>query len=614
MKRELIIPGLGAAEFRSSVQPATVFVIPNMGISEMWLSKTIDEYLKADDVFNEFFLSNIIFIACSPSDISWPEGIDKMLGPNNASIFLLESIHENPLEITVGPYFLAEDGLYQALKLYPDTQEAFVSTGLISLNYQVIGNEAYRHNGYIAVPSRLHSRPSKLPLAGLRIGVKDVIDVAGFKTGASNRAYQSFYPAKERSAPIVQRLIDLGAIVVGKTKTTQFALGEEPTADWVDEFCPLNPRGDGYQTTEGSSAGSGAATAAYEWLDLTLGTDTTGSVRLPAAFQGIFGFRPTTGVISQAGVVPVSHTYSVYDTVGYLTRSIKTLDDVFHFVEGLPDRKPVKKPTTLLYPTDYFPFPQPDAQKALDRFVGKLENYLEIQKTVVNINEIWKQQDPDNSGQDLDVYLNKTVSDILTSDSYHSHTDFVKRYREVRARDPFISPLVRWTWEYGSTISEESRSESVRRKNVYKDWLHVNFLGTLPDGGPETIMVFPFGDPAPRYRDTYREPPSYSGYSWRADFQSPLAELPDLVIPVSQYPYDSRISKTKEFLPVSIAITSAHGTDAHLISLMRDMLDESGLQCEVKAGRYAFDLEADGEIKGLNAQTVQAADHELRSA
>ncbi|KAK0703649.1 amidase signature domain-containing protein [Lasiosphaeria miniovina] len=128
---------------------------------------------------------------------------------------------------------------------------------------------------YVAVPSRLHARPfENTPLAGLRIGVKDVIDVAGYPTRASNRAFKSLYPAKEISAPTVQRLIELGAVVVRKTRSDQLALDEELTADWVDEFCPFNPRGDGYQTTEGSSAGSGAAIAAYDWLNLALGTDT----------------------------------------------------------------------------------------------------------------------------------------------------------------------------------------------------------------------------------------------------------------------------------------------------------------------------------------------------
>ncbi|KAI1365982.1 amidase signature enzyme [Xylaria arbuscula] len=600
-KRELFTPGTSGAEFSRFAHPAAIFRLPDNVVSAAWLSDMIDSYMKEDDVFEEFFLSNIIVVGNSPGDVALSQDLDQVAQKHNASVFLLKPINKSPGEFSIGPYFLTGDGLYKALKLYPDTQEAFVSSALISLDYQAIGNDAYR-SGYIAVPSRLHSWGTRLPLAGLRIGVKDVIDVAGLKTGASNRAFRDFHSPKETSAPIVQQLIDLGAIVVGKTKTTQFALGEEPTADWVDEFCPFNPRGDGYQTTEGSSAGSAAAVAAYKWLDIALGTDTTGSVRLPASFQGIFGFRPTTGVISSEGIVPVSR---IYDTAGFLTRNIKTLRTVFQSVVAPSDRRLLGKPTTLLYPTDYFPFPEPHAQGALDQFVERLESYLGIKRTVININEMWMKQNPDSRGRALDDYLNNTVSDILTSDSYHSHAGFVRSYREAVGRDPFISPLVRWTWEYGSKISEESRSESLRRKEVYKEWLHTNVLKTLANGNPETIMVFPFSDPAPRYRDTYREPPSYSGYSWRSDFQSPLAELPDLIIPISQYPYDSRISNTVEYLPVSIAVISAKGTDSHLISLMSDMLEETGLYCEVKTGRFAFDVATHGRIKTPDLDAAQ---------
>ena len=93
------------------------------------------------------------------------------------------------------------------------------------------------------------------------------------KTGGSSRAYTSFYPAKEASAETVQKLVDLGFVVVGKLKTTQFADSEWPTADWIDYHAPFNPRGDGYLTTSGSSAGSAVAVAAYDWLDFSLGTD-----------------------------------------------------------------------------------------------------------------------------------------------------------------------------------------------------------------------------------------------------------------------------------------------------------------------------------------------------
>lgn len=106
-------------------------------------------------------------------------------------------------------------------------------------------------------------------------------------------------------------------------------------------------------------------------------------------------------------------------------------------------------------------------------------------------------------------------------------------------------------------------------------------------------------------------PPSYAGFSWRSDFQSPLAELPDLVVPVGQYPYESRITKTVEHLPVSIAIISAQGefyrgaaflmrqtnfmlgTDLKLLAVMEDFLVHSG-KSTVKTGRYPFDVHAKG--------------------
>ncbi|KAF2824439.1 hypothetical protein CC86DRAFT_447281 [Ophiobolus disseminans] len=70
----------------------------------------------------------------------------------------------------------------------------------------------------------------------------------------------------------------MGAVVIGKTKTTQFALGERPTADYVDQLAPFNPRGDGYQHPQGSSAGTGAGLASYGWMDIATASDTGGSL------------------------------------------------------------------------------------------------------------------------------------------------------------------------------------------------------------------------------------------------------------------------------------------------------------------------------------------------
>ena len=101
-------------------------------------------------------------------------------------------------------------------------------------------------------------------LAGLRIAVKDNTDLQGVRTGASSRSYTRPCGPSKDTAPAVRRLLELGAIVVGKTKTTQFGDTEWPTGDWVDFHAPLSPLADGYQSPSGSSAGSGAAMAAFD--------------------------------------------------------------------------------------------------------------------------------------------------------------------------------------------------------------------------------------------------------------------------------------------------------------------------------------------------------------
>ncbi|KAG7002008.1 hypothetical protein G7Y79_00029g063040 [Physcia stellaris] len=117
----------------------------------------------------------------------------------------------------------------------------------------------------IAIPSRMYyKRSAKFPLADLRIAVKDTMNLQGVRTGGSSRDYTRLYPPSKETAPSVKKLLELGAVVVEKTKTTQFANTEWRTADWVDFHAPFSPRADGYQSPSGSSAGSGAAMAAFE--------------------------------------------------------------------------------------------------------------------------------------------------------------------------------------------------------------------------------------------------------------------------------------------------------------------------------------------------------------
>lgn len=110
------------------------------------------------------------------------------------------------------------------------------------------------------------------PLAALRVAVKDIFQIKGIRTSLCNRAYYELYPPATRTAGCIEILRQSGVKIVGTTKLASFAATEEPI-ECVDFQAPWNPRADGYQSPAGSSSGSGAAIAAYPWLDIAIGSD-----------------------------------------------------------------------------------------------------------------------------------------------------------------------------------------------------------------------------------------------------------------------------------------------------------------------------------------------------
>jgi Asp-tRNA(Asn)/Glu-tRNA(Gln) amidotransferase A subunit family amidase len=182
------------------------------------------------------------------------------------------------------------------------------------LSAQIAGSDSLT----IRVPSRLHYTPTtEQPLAGVRVGIKDIHDLEGVRTSNGNRAYYNLYPPRSANAVAVWKLVDASAVVVGHQKASQFANGEIATADYVDYHSPFNPRGDGYQDPSSPLSGAGASICSYPWLDLALRSDTGGSIRGLSEVQGHFGNRPSHGLVSLTGVMP---PVPELDTAGFLTR------------------------------------------------------------------------------------------------------------------------------------------------------------------------------------------------------------------------------------------------------------------------------------------------------
>jgi amidase len=150
-------------------------------------------------------------------------------------------------------------------------------------------------------------------LSGTTFAVKDLLDVAGERTGCGNPTWLATHPPATAHAAVVERLLNAGARLLGKVRTDEMAYSLD--GHNVHEGAPLNPAAPD-RLTGGSSSGSASAVAAGE-VDFAIGTDTAGSVRVPAAWCGLYGIRPTHGVIDTRGVTPLAPGF---DVVGWFAR------------------------------------------------------------------------------------------------------------------------------------------------------------------------------------------------------------------------------------------------------------------------------------------------------
>ncbi|MGH3757949.1 amidase [Actinophytocola sp.] len=227
-----------------------------------------------------------------------------MTRPPGAGFFTEHTVAELADELRGGrrsPTDLVEHALAAAARLDP------------SLNAFVTLDEAGARGAARRAADELAAGRDRGPLHGIPVAVKDLVDTAGLRTTMGSRHFADNVP--ERDAECVRRLREAGAVVVGKTVTHEFAYG--PTGDRSATGPARNPYRPAAMSG-GSSAGSAVAVAAGI-VPLAVGTDTGGSVRIPAACCGIVGLRPTFGAIPGDGVFPLSPTL---DAVGPLTRTV----------------------------------------------------------------------------------------------------------------------------------------------------------------------------------------------------------------------------------------------------------------------------------------------------
>jgi len=218
-------------------------------------------------------------------------------------------------------------------------------------------------NAFVPGP-RVHieGRPGG-PLSGLTFAAKDLFDVAGYPTGGGNPDWARSNAVPTRHAWAVQKLLDAGATLIGKTITDEVSLGI--VGENAFYGTPVNIRAPG-RVPGGSSSGSAAAVAAGI-CDTALGTDTGGSVRVPASFCGLYGIRPTHGRLPVFGMMPQAPSS---DTTGWLARDAAIFAKVASVM--LDEPIPAALPSKLIIAVDAFGFAEPEVAAALQLLVERL--------------------------------------------------------------------------------------------------------------------------------------------------------------------------------------------------------------------------------------------------
>jgi amidase len=221
----------------------------------------------------------------------------------------------------------------------------------------------------------LHRPPHREgPLSGLTFAAKDLFDVAGSVTGCGNPDWAATHATARTDAWAVNALLEAGAALTGKTITDEISLG----LLGINKFdgTPLNPRAPD-RVPGGSSSGSASAVAGGV-VDVALGTDSGGSVRIPASFCGLYGLRPTHGRIPVAGMMTQAPSF---DTVGWFARDAMTFSRVGAVLLG--EQLLETHPTEIIVATDCFGLADEPVRHALQPVIDRLRDVVSVTEALL---------------------------------------------------------------------------------------------------------------------------------------------------------------------------------------------------------------------------------------
>ncbi len=393
----------------------------------------------------------------------------------------------------------------------------------------------------------LESKGDPGPLHGVPVVLKDNIDTADMPTTGGTPALKDHRPI--RNAPVAQALINAGVILLGKANLHELAQGVTNNNAAFGPAC--NPYDPG-RIPGGSSGGCGVAVAA-RLAPAALGTDTGGSVRIPASLCGIVGFRPTVGRYSQRGIIPISHTR---DTAGPMTRSVADASLVDKVVTGRRHEIGPAKLRGLRFGVPRFPFYENIHDTVADAVEAALERLEDYGVELVEADLPEAHNIDERAGFPIAMY--EMVPDLNRYLAAHgTGLDYSAVVAEVASPD--VKAILERVLKRGpvpeSTYREEMKIHRPALQTAYREYFVKHRL---------SAMVFPTTPlPAVPLREDRtiilngEIVPTFLTFI-RNTSPGSVAGIPGLNLPVGMNP---------EGLPIGLAIDGQSGDDDHLLAI-----------------------------------------------
>src|SRR5215510_11622315 len=370
--------------------------------------------------------------------------------------------------------------------------------------------------------------PSHGPLVGLTFGLKDIYDVAGHRTGFGSPEWLHTHEPAAHSALVVQRLLDAGAHLVGKTHTDE--LTWSLTGENAHYGAPVNVNAPG-RVTGGSSSGSASVVTANV-VDFAIGSDTGGSVRLPASFCGILGMRPTHGRIPLDGARPLAPSL---DTCGWFARDVGFFERVGRIM--LHDETITPRPGRLLIAQDAFEIAGEAVAQALRAALDKAAAVVGMPEVVTVGDE------PLTRWMDYFRFLQG-------AEAWACHGEWITREK------PAIGPGVKERFAWAPTVSPEDITRaSMRREEIAR-----RMADMLGEG---TVLALPSAPGAALLRNS--SPKLLDELRARALpllCIAGLARLPQVSLPPAHL----------DGCPLGLSLIAGRGNDTLLLELARRLM------------------------------------------